>query len=196
MGGHEHQGVSPLGESCKTEDVSGSCEVSGRSNFARPGQTRIQLQYHYRYYLGVGSLDKTLEQTLSSPARVTFAAVEQAGRRAIMSVAEHYAYRVRWSVEDAAYVGTVAEMASLSWAADDGGGAFAGIQRLAEEVVEEVVEDMTAIGETPPLAIADRTYSGKFMVRVPPEVHRQLALEASEQNVSLNRLAASRLIGA
>lgn len=109
-----------------------------------------------------------------------------------MSVAEHYTYRVRWSVEDAAYVGTVAEMPSLSWAADDRAEAFAGIQRLAEEVVE----DMTATGETPPLAIADRTYSGKFMVRVPPEVHRQLALEASEQNVSLNRLAASRLIGA
>ena len=109
-----------------------------------------------------------------------------------MSIAEHYTYRVRWSVEDAAYVGTVAEMRSLSWAADDRGDAFAGIQQLAEEVVD----DMTATGETPPLAIADRTYSGKFMVRVPPEVHRQLALEASEQNVSLNRLAVSRLIGA
>ena len=53
-----------------------------------------------------------------------------------------------------------------------------------------------APGGTPPLATADRTYTGKFMVRVPPEGHRQLALEASEQNVSLNRLAASRLIGA
>jgi predicted HicB family RNase H-like nuclease len=31
------------------------------------------------------------------------------------------------------------------------------------------------------------------MVRVTPETHRRLAIDASEQNVSLNRLAASRL---
>jgi len=47
-----------------------------------------------------------------------------------VSIAEHYTYRVRWSAEDAAYVGTVAEMPSLSWAVEDRGEAFAGIQRL------------------------------------------------------------------
>ncbi|MCW5790258.1 MAG: toxin-antitoxin system HicB family antitoxin [Polyangiaceae bacterium] len=31
------------------------------------------------------------------------------------------------------------------------------------------------------------------MVRVPPAVHRLLALEAAEQGVSLNRLVASKL---
>jgi len=109
-----------------------------------------------------------------------------------MNVAEHYTYRVRWSGEDGAYVGTVAELPSLSWGADERGEAFGGIQRLAADVVE----DMTNSNETPPEAIADRTYSGKFMVRVPPELHRQLALEAAEQHVSLNRLASSRLVGA
>jgi len=54
---------------------------------------------------------------------------------------------------------------------------------------------MSANGETPPVAIADRTYSGKFMVRVTPETHRRLAIDAAEQHVSLNRLAASRLAG-
>ncbi|PRI11418.1 hypothetical protein B4915_06145 [Leucobacter massiliensis] len=44
--------------------------------------------------------------------------------------------------------------------------------------------------------VADRRYSGKFVVRLTPEAHRQLALEAAEQRVSLNRLAASRLVGA
>ncbi|PDP88105.1 hypothetical protein CQJ94_08230 [Glycomyces fuscus] len=47
-------------------------------------------------------------------------------------------------------------------------------------------------GEEPPRAIADRPYSGRFAVRVPPEPHRRLALEAAEQHVSLNRLAAAR----
>lgn len=106
--------------------------------------------------------------------------------------ADHYTYRVRWSAEDEAYIGTVAEMPSLSWAADDQAGAFQGIR----ELVVDVLEDMRASGETPPEAIADRSYSGKFMVRVTPEAHRQLALDAAEQHVSINRLAASRLVGA
>jgi predicted HicB family RNase H-like nuclease len=44
-----------------------------------------------------------------------------------------------------------------------------------------------------PEPIASKHYSGKFMVRVPPEVHRNLALQAAEAGVSLNRLASSKL---
>ncbi|MFV2197382.1 hypothetical protein [Nocardiopsis sp. LOL_012] len=62
-----------------------------------------------------------------------------------MSGAGHYAYRVRWSSEDGAYLGTVAEFPSLSWLADDRAGAFEGIQRLTADVVE----DMRASGEPP-----------------------------------------------
>ncbi|MFT4187434.1 MAG: type II toxin-antitoxin system HicB family antitoxin [Aeromicrobium sp.] len=54
-------------------------------------------------------------------------------------------------------------------------------------------DDMAATGETPPVPIADRRYSGKFMVRVPESLHRSLALAAAEQNVSLNRVASERL---
>lgn len=102
---------------------------------------------------------------------------------------EHYTYRVRWSAEDQAHVGTVAEFPSLSWLGDDPMAAFVGIRA----VVADVLEDMAESGETPPEAIGDRNYSGRFQVRIPPEAHRQLALEAAEQNVSLNRLAAQRL---
>ena len=106
--------------------------------------------------------------------------------------ADHYTYRVRWSGDDEAFVGTVAEFPSLSWLSDSQMEAFQGIRSL----VADVIVDMEATGETPPEAIANRSYSGKFMVRITPEAHRQLALEAAEQQVSLNRLAASRLVGA
>lgn len=106
-----------------------------------------------------------------------------------MNRSEHYAYRVQWSAEDESYVGTVAEFPSLSWVAPESSEAFAGIRRLAAETVE----DMISSGESPPLPIGERNYSGKFQVRVPPELHRQLVIEAAEQNVSLNRLAAMRL---
>lgn len=109
-----------------------------------------------------------------------------------MSHPDHYSYRVRWSAEDEAYVATVTEFASLSWIADDQLEAFTGIRQL----VAEVLHDMLESGETPPKALSDRSYSGKFMVRIPPEQHRQLAIEAAEQQISLNRLAAARLRGA
>ena len=48
-------------------------------------------------------------------------------------------------------------------------------------------------GESPPEPIAIKLYSGKFMVRVPPDVHRQLVMQAAEAGVSLNRLASSKL---
>lgn len=105
------------------------------------------------------------------------------------NVADHYSYRVRWSPEDDAFIGTVAELPSLSWLATDQADAFVGIQQLAHDVVAGLIED----GEPVPKALADRSYSGKFLVRVPPELHRRLAFEAAEQKVSLNRLAASRL---
>lgn len=105
--------------------------------------------------------------------------------------ADHYTYRVRWSVEDQSYIGTVAEFPSLSWIADEQSDAFNGIRRL----VADVLEDMAENGEDPPKALADKDYSGKFMVRIPPELHRRLALDAAEQNVSLNRLIGSRLVG-
>jgi predicted HicB family RNase H-like nuclease len=56
-----------------------------------------------------------------------------------------------------------------------------------------VVRDRQASGEPVPVALAEKNYSGEFRVRIPPLVHRNLALKASEQGVSLNRLASAKL---
>jgi len=47
--------------------------------------------------------------------------------------------------------------------------------------------------EPVPEPLASRSFSGKFMVRVPTNVHRELAVEAAEAGVSLNRLASAKL---
>ncbi len=104
---------------------------------------------------------------------------------------DRYTYRVTWSEEDEEYVALCAEFPSLSWLAAEPEAALRGI-RL---VVAEAVADMRSAGETPPEPLAVRLYSGKFMVRIPPEVHRKLAIEAAEAGVSLNRLASAKLSG-
>ncbi len=102
---------------------------------------------------------------------------------------DRYTYRVTWSEDDNEYVGLCAEFHSLSWLARTLEAALKGIIK----VVEGVVKDMQDNGESIPEPIACRQYSGKFMVRVPPEVHRNLAIKAAEFGVSLNRLASSKL---
>jgi len=57
----------------------------------------------------------------------------------------------------------------------------------------DIINDMTHTGEEVPQPIACKRYSGKFMVRVPPEIHRNLAIQASESGVSLNRIAGVKL---
>ena len=104
-------------------------------------------------------------------------------------MADHYTYRVTWSPEDGEHVGLCAEFPSLSWLAPTPDEALSKIR----ELVNSVLVDMRADGESPPAPLADRTYSGRFMVRVPPETHRELAIEAAEEGVSLNRLVSARL---
>ena len=104
-------------------------------------------------------------------------------------MSDHYTYRITWSAEDNEHVGLCAEFPSLSWLAPTPAAALSGIQRL----VRECLADMQETGEAVPEPIAERSYSGKFMVRVPPESHRALAIQAAEQGVSLNRLVNARL---
>jgi predicted HicB family RNase H-like nuclease len=102
---------------------------------------------------------------------------------------DKYTYRVTWSEEDGEFVGLCAEFPSISWLSVDPEEALKGVRSLIKECVKEMVQN----GEAFPRPIATRQYSGKFMVRVPPEVHRHLATEAAESGVSLNRIASAKL---
>jgi len=104
-------------------------------------------------------------------------------------VSDHYTYRITWSDEDQEYVGLCAEFPGLSWLAVSPEAALRGVRR----VVADVVEEMNASGEVVPEPLTSRKFSGKFMVRVPPDVHRDLTLQAVEAGVSLNRLATVKL---
>lgn len=102
---------------------------------------------------------------------------------------KHYTYRVAWSGEDGEYVATVVEFPSMSWLHAEQGKALSGLV----ELVDQVVADLEVNGESVPEPIADRRFSGKFNVRLPESLHRELALAAAEEGVSLNRLVSDRL---
>ena len=102
---------------------------------------------------------------------------------------KQYAYRVIWSEEDHEFVGLCAEFPSISWLDNDQETALRRIVAL----VKDTVADMEASGEKIPAPLALQKYSGKFQVRTTPEMHRQLAMQAAEAGVSLNRLINSKL---
>ena len=103
--------------------------------------------------------------------------------------ADRYTYRVIWSGEDEEYVGLCAEFGLLSHLDETPEKAFAGIRDL----VTFCVDDLRKEGAPVPDPLSTRRYSGTLTLRVPPETHRALAMDAAEAGVSMNRLAAERL---
>jgi predicted HicB family RNase H-like nuclease len=100
-----------------------------------------------------------------------------------------YTYRVMWSEEDQEFIGLCAEFPSLSWLADTQEQALRGITKLVNDVIADIESGNEAIPE--PLSV--KRYSGKFIVRIPSDVHRKLAIEAAESKVSFNRYISAKL---
>ena len=102
---------------------------------------------------------------------------------------EQYTYRISWSEEDQEYLGLCVEFPSLSWLEGTPEKALQGIRQLVKDCVYDLEQEKQPVPEP----IATKRCSGKFMVRLPSESHRKLALQAAEAGVSLNRWVASRL---
>ena len=104
--------------------------------------------------------------------------------------AEDYTYRVFWSEEDGAWIGVCDEFKSLSNISEDSQfDAFTGMVDL----LRDVLDDMYADGEEPPIPFSKRVYSGHISLRMTPEQHRRIAMESAEQGVSINQLLVSRV---
>ncbi len=62
------------------------------------------------------------------------------------------------------------------------------IKRAFRDSVEDYLEFCAERGEEP-----DKPFSGRLMVRLPPELHRRLYIEAREQGKSLNQLITEKI---
>jgi predicted HicB family RNase H-like nuclease len=58
---------------------------------------------------------------------------------------------------------------------------------------DEFIAEREATGEDVPTPLSERQYSGKFVVRTLPALHARLAIEAAEQNVSMNQWVVQKL---
>lgn len=96
---------------------------------------------------------------------------------------EDYSYTVMWSEEDQSYIGRVAEFESL---AAHGETQQATLQEITQ-LVGFVLVDLQQSGEEIPPPFSKKHFSGKLNLRMPEYLHRHLAIEASQQGISLNQ---------
>jgi predicted RNase H-like HicB family nuclease len=101
-----------------------------------------------------------------------------------MPKAEQYLYSVGWSEADQIFGARVAEFPLLAAHGDTQEEAL----REIKEVVGFVLNDLRESGEAIPEPFGKRSYSGRLVLRMPEYMHRQLALEAMRQGISLNQL--------
>jgi Uncharacterized protein encoded in hypervariable junctions of pilus gene clusters len=102
---------------------------------------------------------------------------------------DRYTYREEWSEEDGVYIARCLEFPSLAAHGESPEMALSEIR----SVVDIVINDMAKKGETLPKPFGTREYSGRLVLRLPKELHRDTALRAAEEGVSLNQYLVSRL---
>lgn len=102
---------------------------------------------------------------------------------------KHYLKLVEWSEEDGCYVGRCPEL-------------FLGGVHGTEEakvyqelclVVADVLASKATHGDPLPEPLAGKKFSGKFILRTSPDLHRTLAIRALQAGDSLNNYVVKKL---
>jgi len=100
-----------------------------------------------------------------------------------------YTYREEWSQEDDAYIARCLEFPSL---ATHGPSPEEALSEM-RELVSNIIAELSANHESIPEPLGIRPYSGKLVLRLPKSIHRDIAIRAAEEGVSINQFLLSRL---
>lgn len=100
-----------------------------------------------------------------------------------------YTYRINWSEEDQCHIARCLEFPSLS---SHGDTIEAALQEI-EFVVAESIKWMLEEGEKVPEPFGLKRFKGNLTLRVPADKHRELAIRAAEEGVSVNQFILSKL---
>jgi len=93
-----------------------------------------------------------------------------------------YAARIEYSDEDTCFIGHVAGINDVvGFHAES----VKELRAAFEEAVDDYLETCEKLGRPP-----QKPYSGKLMLRVPPEIHARAAMMAEAHGLSLNQWAA------
>ena len=107
----------------------------------------------------------------------------------IRRTSDNYLKVVEWSEEDQCYVGTAPGLII-------GGVHGKSQERVFKElcvVVQEAVSRLREEGKPLPPETANKNFSGKIALRVPPSLHKKIAIKAQQRGKSINRFIQEQL---
>ncbi len=107
-----------------------------------------------------------------------------------MKESDRYLKIVEWSQEDNCYVGTCPGLMLGGVHGDN----EAEVYKELCEVVEEWIEVYKKDGEKLPESTAGKDYSGRFVLRVGKDIHKELAISALREGESLNSFCLKKLV--
>jgi predicted HicB family RNase H-like nuclease len=110
-------------------------------------------------------------------------------RKQIKTEAARYTKFVEWSDEDQCFIGRCPEIMAGGVHGSDEAKVYAELCQAVEEMIELIHAD----GHELPEPLAAKKFSGKFVLRVEPALHRRLAAKALAAGESLNSFCAEQL---
>lgn len=105
-------------------------------------------------------------------------------RKTLQQRASQYVKIVEWSDEDGCFVGRCPELFGGGTHGTDEARVYAELCKI----VVDVLGDMEMRGEKAPAPVAAHKYSGKFLLRTGPEMHKALSVRAWREGKSLNQV--------
>ncbi|NQT73903.1 MAG: toxin-antitoxin system HicB family antitoxin [Chloroflexi bacterium] len=104
-------------------------------------------------------------------------------------ISDKYLKIVEWSDEDSCYIGTSPGLL------DGGvhGQNEAKVFKELCEVVEDTITIMKNSGKPLPKQTANKQFSGKIALRIPPDLHKAVAIQAIQEGESINKLIQHKL---
>jgi len=110
-------------------------------------------------------------------------------RKQIKAQAARYTKIVEWSDEDQCFVGRCPEIMLGGVQGSEEAKVYAELCQAVEEMIELIHAD----GQKLPEPLSAKKFSGKFVLRVEPVIHRRLAAKALAAGESLNSYCAKTL---
>ena len=107
----------------------------------------------------------------------------------IKAASRCYLKVVEWSEEDGCYLGSAPPIIGHCCH----GSSEAEVLAQLHTIVEEWVEILLTDGKPLPASTANKEFSGKFVVRIPKDLHKKAALKAMARGESLNQFVTDAL---
>ena len=106
-----------------------------------------------------------------------------------INLADKYSYRVEWSEEDQRFIGRCIEFPSLGAHGKTKEKALKEISNVVSETINWLEEEKEEI----PVPLSMKKYSGRLTLRLPPEIHKMIEMNAALEGISINRYILSTI---